>query len=65
MTNTTVTAEHLIRNQMSAMAWVMAALCAWVVILSAHTVDCQIKQPTYSAPIDADTVRLPTAARQP
>jgi hypothetical protein len=33
---TAVTLDQSVRNQMSLMAWVMAALCAWVLFLSTY-----------------------------
>lgn len=35
-TATTQTIDQSVRNTLSFMAWGMSALCAWVVILSAH-----------------------------
>lgn len=32
---TTIHPECAFRNQMSAMAWVMCGLCAWIILLSA------------------------------
>lgn len=34
----TTTMDQHIRNQMSLMAWIMAALCGWAMFLSAHAI---------------------------
>lgn len=60
-----MTADSLIRNQMSVMAWGMAALCAWVVIVSVHTFDGRLNCPQYSTSTDADTAKFPTVAAPP
>lgn len=66
MANTPLTAEYLIRHQMSAMAWGMAALCAWVVILSVHTIDCRPPSAPYQQNnSETATAHLPTAAMRP
>lgn len=36
----TMTMDQNIRNQMSLMAWIMAALCGWAMFLSAHALSC-------------------------
>jgi outer membrane lipoprotein-sorting protein len=45
MTHTATTAmtnmNQDIRNQMSLMAWIMAALCGWVMFLSAHAISSE------------------------
>jgi hypothetical protein len=33
-----MTMNQHIRNQMSLMAWIMAALCGWAMFLSAHAI---------------------------
>jgi hypothetical protein len=33
--------DQHIRNQLSVMAWVMAALCGWVMFLSAHAISAE------------------------
>lgn len=33
-----MTMDQHIRNQMSMMAWIMAALCGWAMFLSAHAI---------------------------
>ena len=37
-TATAMTMDQHIRNQLSLMAWVMAALCGWAMFLSAHAI---------------------------
>jgi len=37
----TTTMDQHIRNQLSVMAWVMAALCGWVMFLSAHAISAE------------------------
>lgn len=37
----TTTMDQNVRNQLSMLAWIMAALCGWVMFLSAHALSAE------------------------
>jgi succinate dehydrogenase/fumarate reductase cytochrome b subunit len=52
--------DQHIRNQMSLMAWIMAALCGWAMFLSAHAITAQ----SVSAASPESYSTTPTAAQK-
>ena len=43
-TTVTATMDQHIRNTMSIMAWGMAALCAWIMLLSVHVLAADVRE---------------------
>jgi hypothetical protein len=43
----TATIDQSVRNKMSVMAWGMAALCAWVLLLAVHNYQAHARAPQY------------------
>jgi hypothetical protein len=56
---TAVTLDQSVRNQMSLMAWVMAALCAWVLFLSTYACVMCAAAPNNAAQSFSDCPALP------
>lgn len=58
-TTTTATMDQHVRNTMSIMAWGMAALCAWVLLLAAYARACADCDPPAPRPYMTQTAVPP------
>ena len=59
------TIDQSARNTMSVMAWGMTALCAWILVLAAHSCDVYGRSTQYQSPTAQQPTDILSSPRLP